>query len=344
VTAPTIAERFDIFLGSLEPDDVRAKKAEQIPTLIREELMRSPRLRLDARGPQTLLVGSYKRHTAINEIKDVDIAVIVAPDYSNSPPAVVMKDLKEALDASRGRRRLGQLDQRSQRRSIRCELPEDNFVVDVVPVVAPAGDPHGALLIPDREWRSWVETRSIGYVKRFSDLNASSGRRLVPLVKLMKAWRAAQRIERVEAKPFWIEALVVALVEEGKIAIADPWAEVMRSTFDALYQRCLPLKNRGSGTPTVRDPMLPTHNVAHNWTRNGFLRFFKKLEVSRRAAEEAVSAQDTTAARYWRGIFGAEFAPSRWDWILPAAEATTAGAIGTAILLVAIDLFRESRR
>lgn len=344
MTTPTVSERFDTFLASLEPDDQRAKKPEQIPALIRDELMRSARLRLDARTPGTLLVGSYRRHTAIKGIKDVDITVIVAPDYANSPPAVVMKYLKEALKAARRRKLLGRLDQRSQRRSIRCELPDDEFLVDVVPVVAATGDPYAKLLIPDREWRGWDETHSIGYLKRFSDLNARSGGRLVGLVKVMKAWRATQHMDRVEAKPFWIEALVVALFDEGEITMAGPWAEVVRSTFDAIYQRCLPVKNRGTGTPNVRDPMLQTHNVAHNWTRDGFVRFFGKLEASLHAAEKAASADDVTAAGCWRRVFGPEFAPSRWDWILPAAEATVATAIGGAIVFVAIDLFRGGFR
>jgi SMODS domain-containing protein len=338
VSSQTAAERFDDLLRSIEPPADRMAKAAELPKIVREELEASKVL--ETVEPHTLLVGSYRRHTAIADIKDVDVAVLVAKRYASVEPREVLDDLEAAAKRAARRKCLRNIERHQQRRSIRCELPDDAFKLDLVPIVAVTGDPYGDLWIPDREWKKWLPTRSIGYVNTFSELNQRSGKKLVPLVKLIKHWRVAQGMDRTEAKSFWLEALVVQLFVEGAIDLTGSWPQIFSSTLEALHKRCLPVYNGGKNIPFVRDPMIATSDVAHNWSRDGFASFFQKLDASRKSASSALVADPTKAAALWRPVLGPEFSPIVWDWILPAAEATALGAAVGAVLVAAFDALR----
>lgn len=331
---PSIAGRFDAVLKNLEPDPERQKLAEDLPALIRAELEGSTLLR--EQEPKTLLVGSYRRHTAICDIKDVDIAVLIRPELAapTAPPRSVLDELAKALDGARRRKKLRSIERRPQRRSIRCEIPEHDFQLDIVPVVAVNGDPYGALKIPDCDLREWKETRSIGYLKTFSELNARSGDKLVRLVKLLKWWKNTHEIDRYQAKSFWIEALVVELVREGKITFEGSWADIVARACGALYERCLPVYNLNKNVPIIPDPMIPDANVAHNWKREGFVTFFDKLKRAHSAADQALKSEDATATKYWRDVFGPAFAPSWMDpWRTPLKiVGASAAAVGVVVV------------
>lgn len=331
VSENSIANRLEALLALIEPNDERMALAALLPELAREAVTQSSRLRTTA--PHTLLVGSYRRHTAVGEIKDVDIAVIVAKEYADAAPKVVLDDLAAALDGARRRKRLRSIERRDQRRSIRCELPGDNFLIDLVPVIAVTGDPRGDLWIPDRHQRRWVLTRSIAYLEAFSKLNAASAHKLVPLVKLLKHWKNQQGIDRFQAKSFWIEALIVELVRDGKITFDGGWPEITERAFRALYQRCLPVKNAGKGTPAVADPMIPGANVAHNWKREGFETFFAKLDAGRKAAASALAADESAAVAAWRKVFGKDLAPAWTDDLAPVGALAVLLLGGGAIVL-----------
>ena len=330
VSEPSTADRFDALLTALEPSAERMALAAQLPRLIRDEIAHSARLRTVE--PHTLLVGSYRRHTATGDIKDVDIAILVTRDYASAAPQVVLDDLAFVLNDARRRKHLRNIERRAQRRSIRCQLIDDDFQIDLVPVVAAASDPYGDLWIPDREQRHWLPTRSIGYVEELAKLNSTSGGKLVRLIKLLKYWKDQKGIDRFQAKSFWIEALVVELVREGKIAWTGGWAEVTARAFRALYQRCLPVYNSGAGIPIVPDPMIASSNVAHNWKRDGFEAFFGKLSASQKAAQAALALEETASVEKWRIVFGHGFAP-RWTDDLPTAATWGGALVGGAWLL-----------
>lgn len=331
VSENSIAKRFEALLALIEPNDERMALAARLPELVREAVTQSSNLRTTV--PHTLLVGSYRRHTAVGEIKDVDIAVIVAKDYADSAPKLVLDDLAAALEGARRRKRLRNIERHDQRRSVRCELPDDNFLIDLVPVIAVTSDPRGDLWIPDRDQRRWVPTRSIGYLEVFSQLNATSGHKLVRLVKVLKHWKNHQGIDRFQAKSFWIEALIVELVRDGKITFDGGWPEIAERAFRALYQRCLPVKNAGKGTPVVADPMILGANVAHNWKREGFETFFAKLDASRKATASALAADEAAAVAKWRKVFGKDFAPAWTDDLAPVGALAVLLLGGGALVL-----------
>ena len=326
---PSIPARFAELLARIEPKKERLDLAARLPATLREELARSARLRTIE--PRTLLVGSYRRRTAVDDIKDVDVAVLVAKDYASTSPKAVLDDLGHAVDDARRRKRLRNIERYDQRRSIRCQLPDDEFQIDLVPVVAVTGDPYGDLWIPDREQRRWLPTRSIGYLSVFSRLNASTGQRLVPLMKLVKHWKNQHGIDRFQAKSFWIEALIVGLVRTGEIVLDGSWPEITQQALRALYRRCLPVYNARRGTPIVPDPMIAGANVAHNWKRDGFEKFFVKLDSSYKAANRAVNASDGVAMAGWRSVFGHEFA-RKWTDEIPTAAACAGAVVGIAAL------------
>ncbi len=314
---PTVAERFDTYLSAIEPPAARMELAQALPALLRKYLEASTKLRLAE--PGTLLVGSYRRHTAIQQIKDVDLAVFVDPAYANQPVEVVMNDLYAAIDAfSRKEVRRRSINRTRQRRSIRVDFADDALQMDAVPVIAVKGDPYGDLWIPDRDWKKWLGTRSVGYLKWFSSLNDKHGGRLVSLVKLFKAWRQGALIERKEAKAFWLELMIVQEVVDGTVVMAGrPWEEIVVTTFDALIRRCAPVMRTEGACPKVPDPMIMDSNAAALWKRDGFEAFYMKVITGRSRALQALQAtSESASASRWRAVFGQKFAPTWYDPIL----------------------------
>lgn len=304
----SLPDHFDELLSAIEPLDYRAKFAREIPSQLREYLKQTPKI--ITVEPHSRLAGSYARQTAINDIKDVDIILVLETAYRAGSAEAALSEVFSALYNLKEHME-GVSDvtvRRKQQRSINVLFKDSNFCMDIVPAVAPNGLAE-PLEIPDREWEKWVETHPLGYADKLSRLNIENGSKVIPLIKMMKYWRDVQMIMR-RPKSYWLECLVYHIICNGEVSTSGiGYGELFSKVFGAIYSNYAPYLQKET-VPSIPDPILG-NNVAHNWERAAFETFMARILESynwTRRALDAASEQDTVDL--WIKVFSEEKFPS----------------------------------
>ena len=158
----------------------------------------------------SFITGSYRRHTMIGPLasSDVDIVVVLDPTYYAANGQAALLD--------RVRRALLQTYTRTpkiSRNGQAVTITFSDFLVDVVPAFNRQG---GGYLIPSTTERRWISTDPKTHERFISLANASHGKRLVPLIKMIKAWN---RGIGSPFKSFYLELLVEQVLRG--VAITD---------------------------------------------------------------------------------------------------------------------------
>lgn len=313
----TLPEHFAELLSNIEPQQDRANKAKAVPAKIRDYLKECDEIVTAA--PHSRLAGSYARATAIHAIKDVDIVLLVSPDYQDGKPETVLDHLDNGLQGLPAA--LGEDGEatslRHQRRSIRVRLEQDDFDVDVVPVTAPNGLDQ-PLWVPDRGWNKWVKTDPLGYAASLSKLNDDHGDKVVRLVKLLKHWRDAQMIYR-RPKSYWLECMVYRHISRGWVQTeGQSFAELFTALLGSILEQYQSKLDQDGAVPAIPDPRLG-NNVAWNWERSEFESFMRRIKESQGWAQRALKCGDDEfeeAVSLWQNVFngnGYEMFPTLID-------------------------------
>jgi hypothetical protein len=322
----TLPDHFDELLSRIEPSKDRLRLAKELPAQIRDYLKETGTI--TTVDPHSRLAGSYARDTAIGDIKDVDIIVLIDLEYKKGEPEkvldelhVALQGLPEALDD------VGQVEPllRYQRRSIHVRFEDRDFDIDIVPAVALDGLDQ-PLWIPDRDWSKWVKTDPLGYGEYLSELNKKHGCKVVPLIKMLKRWRDARMIYR-RPKSYWLECLVVRHISEGWVTTdGKSYAELFADLLASIESRFLKIfQDEDTTPPEIPDPML-SNNVAWNWERAEFETFMRRVQESRRLTERALAAEhETDAVELWQRVFNRED-----EEVFPATVDNTLHAISRA--------------
>ena len=113
-------------LASIEPDPDSVTIAKTSHETLRSLLQKDDEVSLA--DPDSYLAGSYGRDTAIKDIKDVDIILLIDLDHSKTPPSIVVAWLQSMLQKYYS-------EVESQGRSVQVTT-ESGFRLDVVPSVA----------------------------------------------------------------------------------------------------------------------------------------------------------------------------------------------------------------
>lgn len=304
----TLPDHFCILLTRIEPEEDRAKIASDLPAQVRDFLQNHEDITTAV--PHTRLAGSYARHTALKNIKDVDVLLLLDTEYQKQSPAQVietvfsaLRTLPEALD-DKGETSV----RRHQRRSVNIHLEIADFDLDIVPAIALDGLDE-PLIIPDKDWNEWVETHPLGYSQELSNLNGDHEGKVVPLIKLLKHWRDIHMCYR-RPKSYWLECLVYQHIAAGTVTtIGLSYAELFHDMLETISNDFLSSLNAEDKVPEIKDPMLG-HNVAHNWQRAAFETFMRRVEESLGWAKKALAQPDEMkAVEFWQKVFGAEWFP-----------------------------------
>jgi len=284
---------FEKFASNIEPSENMRSEAITGHSTLRQRLEKDE----DLQGVlvNTLLIGSYRRQTAVKPVKDVDILVVLDLDTSSdeNSPSKVLNRLKRVLD------KYYEAKTANQRRSIRIDL--SYVTMDVVPVVAPNGT-ETPVLIPDRALSDWMWTNPLGHVGLTSERNETSGGRYVPLVKMLKWWRRyhAAGAERPKPKGFTLECLVGMHLDMNAPSFAEGFVSVLEG-----IKRSYPTLEHLEYLP---DPALPGGVVPTGLSQADYDEFMKLVEESLGFAREAINADSPdTKAEHWRKVFGPEF-------------------------------------
>jgi len=243
----------------------------------------------------TILMGSYARHTAIYPGKDVDVFSTMTKLDTSTSPKTVFEAVRDTLVSHYGGRAT------PQRRSVKVSFGED-FSVDAVPAVRSGT----RWAIPNRKQAAWAEPSSRWIEtdpERLGDLTTERNRRptvggqgaYVPVVKLV---RQIREHHLGDAKPggLYMELLTYhAFAEAMK---GDSFAEFLTITlrritnlFGAAVRN--PLIDPALGTPYSPAPAASELQAAQTQ--------FGKLAAE---AERALGLERCPAAVVWRGILG----------------------------------------
>lgn len=327
----TLSSHFDELLHRIQPKTERTDVAKALPAEIRDYLKECDTIQTV--DPHSRLAGSYARDTAVGNIKDVDIILLVDPKYQEGDVETVLDDLHTALQGLPeflGDTGIVEPLLRRQRRSIHVHFDNRDFDVDVVPAVAPDGLKH-PLWVPDKDWSRWVETDPLGYAEHLSNLNAEHDQKVVPLIKLVKHWRDVQMIYR-RPKSYWLECLVVRHIEKKWIMTdSKSYAELFAALLGSIQERFTSTLEEKDAIPQILDPMLG-NNVAWNWKRAEFETFMRQVSESYRWATRALELDDDKqeeAIRLWQNIFNTDeqeyFPTSVDDRLREIADMATQG-------------------
>ena len=296
-TITTLSEQFD---GALSRLELKAKRVRVIAAHLEIRAVLETDSQLCAWGVDTVLIGSYARHTAIYPGKDVDVFTkLTKLDTSSIEPRTVFEAVRDVLVKKYGDRA------QPQERSIKVIFStdgEEDFHVDVVPAVR-----HGdRWAIPRHDtsvWSSptinerWVETDPEKLTEMSEERNKSpkvgSRGAYVPTVKLV---RQTRRHPRGKTKPggFYFELMTYWTFEAG--LEGDSFAEILADTLTSIATQL------NSGLP-LTDPVLmrPYKPEPDPMDRMTAAAVFTELAQD---AQRALTVDKCAAAVVWRRILG----------------------------------------
>ena len=175
--------------------------------------------------------------------------------------------------------------------------------MDIVGAVAENGIDR-PLRIPDRQKKEWLESDPLGYGKNLSAENANHGEKLIPLIKLLKAWRNEQMVNR-HPKSYLLEVIVFQAVTGGSVVLkGDATAANVCELFEQLDEKWRVLMDEGDGVPRILDPQLG-NVISSGWERSHFETFMRRVREAAADARAATDADtDDLADPRWRKVFG----------------------------------------
>ena len=281
-------------LGSIEPNATSVSSAKTSHEALRSQLQRD--VEASKADPDSYLTGSYGRSTAIRDIKDVDIIVILDLDHTKTAPTVVVAWIQSVLQKY-------YTQVTAQGRSVGVTTGS-GFDLDVVPSVA-VSYRDGPLWIPDRDAGEWVRTHPKGQLSFGINRNGATDGYYKHLVKIMKHWRDRLVPTASQVKSYILESLVAENVLVKPASYGQGVQQILQG-IDISYSPYVTAKI----VPTIADPGYPIVNVAKRWKLNEFAAFMQRVKESRAVAEAALAEEDLDQSiALWRRLFGTAFAP-----------------------------------
>ncbi len=289
-----LSKEFEFALSNVEVSTGKQKRAQQAQLEVREVLEADATL-CDW-GVDTVLIGSYVRHTSIHPGKDVDVFSKLDALDTTASPTTVYNTMRDVLVRQYGKRA------EPQHRSIKILFDtDDGFSVDAVPAVH--CDARWA--IPNRDVKTWegegrwVETDPEKLTALTIDVNklltVSGQGAYVPIVKLV---RQTRRHHLGDAKPggLYFEIMSYWIFVGG--LQGSSWAEIFSATLRGLERILGQARQNPVLDPVLDRPFEPQPDEAE--LRHAH-RTYEELASK---AELALRSEACPAAVLWRSILG----------------------------------------
>lgn len=282
---------FKSFLSSIEPGEDEVSAAKAAHEEVREQLRTDPESK-DAHK-DTFLSGSYARHTAINDINDVDVICVLDIDQRITQAEVVLAWMEGIL---------GKHYEKPKRQGRSIGVTADNGVwLDIVPA-APISADDGPLWIPDREASAWVQTHPKGQIAAGLNKNKATNGYFVQVAKLLKAWRDRLPTDSCKLKSYILETLV-----HGCIGNPTSHASAVVNVLEGIERSYGSYRSLGV-VPVISDPGYPSVNVAKRLSVKEFTDFMTQVKSAAATARKAFDETNESASRkLWRQLFGSTF-------------------------------------
>jgi hypothetical protein len=308
----TLKTEFGLAVQNVTISGVKAKRAISAHTEVRALLEADARL--CNWGIDTILIGSYARHTARYPGKDVDVFLRFMRLSTAHDPADVYNAVAAVLIAKYGEKDVdpgGRVTKQPRSLKIAFSDPAEpdsdlSFSIDAVPAV-PFGDHWG---IPNRDtdrWQDpdhrWVLTSPIEFAERTEQLSTSDTSPTVgdanaycPVVRLL---RQVRHVHLGEERPGGLYTEVAAYYAwtEGRVT-GDSWAELLANSLRHVAGGFRSAASAGLPDPVLSTPMKP-ELLPEQWTHGADV--FDALAAK---AADALGSERCRAAFLWRQILG----------------------------------------
>jgi len=218
----TTQEQFDKYLANhlnLTKEDI---KKVQVHIELREKL----ETKLEFKGKDddetySFLTGSYSRNTAIRPPKDVDFFIVLNDKkYGDLKPSELLNLLEKTLKEI-----LPDITIFQQTHSVTIEYDEE-FSIDVIPAFEINSELYKIPHVSEKS-DSWLESNPKIHGEKLTESNDTVNGLLVPLVKLLKAWK---RDKCSYVKSFHLELLAIEIINNSDI---ESYANGINLFFDS---------------------------------------------------------------------------------------------------------------
>lgn len=181
-TTLTVPQAMADLMTAIEPNDAEREKASKQQQNLRAAL--DEHLALKA----TYLSGSYRRRTLIRPVDDIDLLVVL--DHDKHSIGLDAAGARRALDLVEAalRKAYPKTEMVRHDRCIQLKFSGTGIGFDVVPVIQLT---EHEFYIPDTRRGKWITTNPREVERLVTEANKRSDGYLVPLVKLLKAWKDA---------------------------------------------------------------------------------------------------------------------------------------------------------
>jgi hypothetical protein len=258
--------------------------------------------RLSAMGIETVLIGSYKRQTAIRRVKDVDVFSRL-PQFDESLSAeALLAEFDRVLRAAYSARVT------QQDRSFKIEFDDFDLTVDAVPA-RPDGL-YWQIPTADGEWQA---TNPEALTTLSSAMNTRYDDRYIPVVKLV---RQTRRNVLGESKPggFLFEILCYHSFDAGLSGsdLGTLYTNALRAIADRLRARVNGID--------IADPTLPGTWISVRASDAEWEAAADEFEALAANSSTAIDpdADECAAAKAFRDMLGKNSA-GNWVFPMPAA-------------------------
>lgn len=277
----TIAQAFDAFLAKLKLSDNERANASRQHTNMRTKLQQ----KLDV--ADNFLSGSYKRHTAVRPLNDIDIFLVLRGTDRQR------RDLGAGRLLSTVEATLGAIypdkTTRRQARSINIDFTGTGIAYDVVPAFA---DGDEVYIIPDGS-SGWMQTNPKRHATLSTQANEAAGKKLKPLLKAVKH---AKNVHESQARSFHLEVLSWKILTSPPDTYIDGLVQLLEGLAAKICDPCADPAGLG---PDIR-PSMDRCVAAQRWLAN-------MAELARSARDLAAAGKTGQAHAKLRELFGPQW-------------------------------------
>jgi SAM-dependent methyltransferase len=231
--------------------------------------------------------GSVRKHTYVDGLSDVDVlAVLNRSELVDKPPQEVLEEFARRL-----RHRFPRTDVTAGKIAVTIQY-SDNVELQVLPAVATSTGLRIARSV-DQGWSKVV--RPDAFAKKLTAVNEALGRKVVPVIKLFKAFFEEDRPRDMKLSGYHAESLAIAAFEgyAGKRTYKDMLHHLCRSAAERVRT---PIKDRTGQSLHVDDYLGPQGSRER-------LAISTRLERLAKRLEDADRRRDSDE---WRQLLGDE--------------------------------------
>lgn len=309
----TVAQAFGDLMTGLEPTETQRTKASEQQQRVREQL--ETRLFVLA----TYLSGSYRRRTITQPVNDIDMLVVLDAAkhgiLTNAAGATKALDLiHAALEDAYPR-----TEKHRHARCIMMQFAQSGIGFDVVPVVQFA---EHEFWMPDEHRGVWIRTnpREVQLLVSEKNQGVCDGW-LVPLVKLLKAWR---RHCNVPLRGFQLEALAFHALQHAPKNEREGLLYLLDRLRTTVWHKIPDIWPMGEAADV---------DLASSDRDRAAAMFASATDVARAAVAAELDGRTGDAHALWYSVFGDRY---------PETGVKRAAA-NAATIAAAASILRESR-